>query len=76
MFNDPVEAYEKYEQELKGNCDFIIVCYHGGFEKSLEDNMTPTEALTKENQGSELLETFDSIDMIFSGHQHRHSYSK
>ena len=75
-FNDPVKAYAKYEQELKENCDFIIVCYHGGFEKSLEDNTTPTEALTKENQGSELLEKFDSIDMILSGHQHRSFITK
>ena len=75
-FNDPVKAYAKYEQELKENCDFIIVCYHGGFEKSLEDNTTPTETLTKENQGSELLEKFDSIDMILSGHQHRSFITK
>lgn len=75
-FNDPVEAYGKYEQELKENCDFIIVCYHGGFEKSIEDNITPTEVLTKENQGSELLEKFDSIDMILSGHQHRSFITK
>lgn len=75
-FNDPVEAYGKYEQELKENCDFIIVCYHGGFEKSIEDNITPTEALTKENQGSELLEKFDSINMILSGHQHRSFITK
>ena len=38
----------QFEKELKENCDFIIVCYHGGFEKSLDENMTPTEALTKE----------------------------
>ena len=76
LFNDPVETYAKYEQELKENCDFIIVCYHGGFERSIEDNITPTEALTKENQGSELLEKFDSIDMILSGHQHRSFITK
>lgn len=75
-FNNPVEMYAKYEKELKEQCDFIIVCYHGGFEKSLEDNTTPTEALTKENQGSELLEKFDSIDMILSGHQHRSFITK
>lgn len=75
-FNDPVETYAKYEEELKEKCDFIIVCYHGGFEKSLEDNTTPTEALTKENQGSELLEKFDSIDMVLSGHQHRSFITK
>ena len=75
-FNDPVEMYAKYEKELKENSDFIVVCYHGGFEKSLEDNTTPTEALTKENQASELLEKFDSIDMVLSGHQHRSFITK
>lgn len=75
-FLDVVKQYAKYEKELKENCDFIVVCYHGGFEKSLEDNTTPTEALTKENQGSELLEKFDSIDMILSGHQHRSFITK
>lgn len=70
-FLDPVATYKKYEDELKNSCDFIVVCYHGGFEKSLDGQMTPTEKLTKENQGSELLENFDSIDMILSGHQHR-----
>lgn len=76
VFNDPVESYAKYEKELKENSDFIIVCYHGGFEKSLEDNTTPTEALTKENQASELLEKFSSIDMVLSGHQHRSFITK
>ena len=32
-FLDPVEMYRKYESELKEQSDFIIVCYHGGFEK-------------------------------------------
>ena len=75
-FLDPVEMYKKYENDLKEQSDFIIVCYHGGFEKSLDENMTPTEKLTKENQGSELLEKFDSIDMILSGHQHRSLIAK
>ena len=70
-FEDPVAMYGKYEEELKDKCDFIIACYHGGFEKSLDEEMIPTEVLTKENQGSELLETYSSIDMILSGHQHR-----
>ena len=70
-FNNPVEMYGKYEKDLKEQCDLIVVCYHGGFEKSIEDNNTPTEALTKENQGSELLNKYPSIDIILSGHQHR-----
>ena len=75
-FLDVVKQYAKYEKELKEKCDFIIVCYHGGFEKSLDENMTPTEALTKENQASELLENSDSINMILSGHQHRSFITK
>ena len=54
----------------------IIVCYHGGFEKSLDGNNTPTEKLTKENQASELLENYDSIDIVLSGHQHRSFITK
>ena len=75
-FLNPVEMYKKYESELKEKSDYIIVCYHGGFEKTLDENMIPTEKLTKENQGSELLENFDSIDMILSGHQHRSLIAK
>ncbi len=70
-FDNPVDMYAKYEEELKSKCDFIIVCYHGGFEKSLDEEMTPTEVLTRENQASELLEKYSSINMILSGHQHR-----
>lgn len=75
-FLDPVNMYAKYEEELKEKSDLIVVCYHGGFEKSLDENMSPTESLTKENQGSELLEQFDSIDIILSGHQHRSFITK
>lgn len=70
-FLDPVDMYRKYEEELKEQADFIIVAYHGGFERSLDEQMEPTENLTKENQASELLQEFDSIDLILSGHQHR-----
>ena len=75
-FLDPVEVYGKYEKELKEKADFIVVCYHGGFEKSLDGTNTPTEKLTKENQASELLEKYDSIDMVLSGHQHRSFITK
>ena len=75
-FLNPVEVYGKYEDELKEKADFIVVCYHGGFEKSLDGTNTPTEKLTKENQASELLEKYDSIDMVLSGHQHRSFITK
>lgn len=70
-FLDPVKVYGEYENELKEKSDMIIVCYHGGFEKSLDGKNIPTEKLTKENQASELLEKYDSIDVVLSGHQHR-----
>lgn len=75
-FLNPVEVYGKYEKELKEKSDIIVVCYHGGFEKSLDGNNIPTEKLTKENQASELLETYDSIDIVLSGHQHRSFITK
>ena len=70
-FLDPIEVYRLYEKEMKEQSDFIIVNYHGGFEKDLENHTEPTEELTGENQGSELLNTFDSIDILLTGHQHR-----
>lgn len=71
VFHNPIEMYKKYEAEMKENSDMIIVLYHGGFEKSLDEHFIPTEILRKENQGSEFLETFDSIDIMLTGHQHR-----
>lgn len=70
-FYNPVEIYKKYEKELLDNSDKIVVLYHGGFEKSLDEYFIPTEVLNGENQASEMLEKFDSIDIILSGHQHR-----
>lgn len=76
VFHDPVEMYAKYEKEMIDNSDYIIVLYHGGFEKSIDGKFIPTEKLNKENQASELLEKFESIDIILSGHQHRSFITK
>lgn len=75
-FFNPIKLYAKYENELKEKSDLIIVLYHGGFEKSLDVKFSPTERLNGENQASELLERFDSIDIILSGHQHRSFITK
>lgn len=61
---------------MKEQSDIIIVNYHGGFEKCVEHNDKFTEKDTKENQGSQLINTFDSIDILFSGHQHREIITK
>lgn len=70
-FNSPIDSYAKYEAELKANSDIIIVNYHGGFECDPKDGVTLTEPDTSENVGSKLITTFDSIDIILTGHQHR-----
>lgn len=70
-FLNPVDMYAKYEEEMKNSSDMIIILYHGGFEKSLDNNFSPTEILNKENQGSEFVERFNSFDILLSGHQHR-----
>lgn len=75
-FLDPVQEYKKYEAELKGQTDLIIYAYHGGFEKSVDGLNIPTEELNKENQASELLEQYDSIDIMLTGHQHRSFITK
>lgn len=75
-FLDPVEEYALYEKELIEKTDLIIYAYHGGFEKSIDGLNIPTEELTKENQASELLEKYDSIDILLSGHQHRSFITK
>ncbi len=70
-FLDPVKVYGQYEEELKKKADIIVVNYHGGFECAIDNLDLATENLTKENQASELIKTYDSIDVILSGHQHR-----
>lgn len=76
VFHNPIDMYKKFENEMKEKSDMIIVLYHGGFEKSIEGDNQPTERLTAENQGSEFLEKFDSIDLMLTGHQHRSFITK
>lgn len=70
-FLSPLDAYAKYEPEMKSQADIIIVNYHGGFECDITDGTTLTEPDTSENVGSKLIEMFDSIDIMLTGHQHR-----
>ena len=50
--------------------DYTICLYHGGFERDLLEGY-PTEVLTGENQGYQLLQQLPGIDILISGHQHR-----
>lgn len=70
-FISPIDAYRKYEAQMQANADIIIVNYHGGFECDITDGITMTEPDSSENAGSKLIQTFDSIDIMLTGHQHR-----
>ena len=49
--------------------DFIIVNYHGGFERDPETGEI-TEIFTGENQGYMMMEEIPSINLLLTGHQH------
>lgn len=66
-FLDPIEVLK--QEIVKADADKIIVFYHGGFERDLNDGH-PTEKLTGENVGYAILNT-PGVDALFSGHQHR-----
>lgn len=49
--------------------DYIICCYHGGFEKDPQ-TLEPIGKDTGENQGYRMLEEIPEIDILIAGHQH------
>lgn len=70
-FQSAVETLYSQLPELRKQSDVVVVSYHGGFERDLETD-EPTEALTGENEASEILRLFsDDIDVLITGHQHR-----
>jgi len=50
--------------------DYIVCVYHGGFERDLYSGL-PTEELTGENEGYQILQEVPGIDVLITGHQHR-----
>ena len=69
-FSDAFESTKKYAKELKKQVDFLIVNYHGGFERDFTSNELVVED-TGENQGSKMLHSIPEIDLLLTGHQHR-----
>jgi 2',3'-cyclic-nucleotide 2'-phosphodiesterase/3'-nucleotidase len=71
-FNDAFETVKKEVNQLKEieHPDFIIVNYHGGFERDFDTFELSTED-TGENQGSKMLKEINGIDLLLTGHQHR-----
>lgn len=75
-FESPVEYAKKWVTELREveKVDIVIVSYHGGFETDTEDNSKIS--VTGENQGYEICNNVKGIDVLLTGHQHRHISDK
>ena len=71
-FKDAFESIKKTVASVKKteNPDFIIVSYHGGFERDLETHEFSMDD-TGENQGFRILKEIPDIDLLLTGHQHR-----
>lgn len=62
-FANPIDTYAHYEEEMKAASDLIVVMSHSGIGGSTGGDGT--------GYMEELVETFDSVDLVFSGHEHR-----
>lgn len=70
QFESAYDMAKKWVPLLKQEADIVVVCYHGGFERDLQTGK-PTEALTGENEGYQILTKIPGIDVLLTGHQHR-----
>ncbi|MDF1509781.1 bifunctional UDP-sugar hydrolase/5'-nucleotidase [Robertmurraya sp. DFI.2.37] len=72
LFIDTFESLKKWVRFLKENerFDLLVVSYHGGFERDIISGEA-TESLTGENQGYEICQEIEGIDVLLTGHQHR-----
>jgi len=72
IFKDAFESIKETVAlvKTKANPDFIVVSYHGGFERDLE-TQKPSMEDTGENQGYRILKEIPEIDLLLTGHQHR-----
>ena len=64
---DPILALKEELEKLKGQCDFTVCIYHGGFEEDLSTGKKLSE--TRENEACRLSRELD-FDLLLTGHQH------
>lgn len=70
VFKSALETAKEFVPKLRKQADIVVLSYHGGFEKDL-DTGVPTETLTGENEGYDILHQVEGIDVFLTGHQHR-----
>lgn len=73
IFENALETTKQWVSYIKEHEQphLFIVAYHGGFERDLQTG-EPTEILTGENQGYEMCQEIEGIDILLTGHQHRY----
>ncbi|EKU48574.1 bifunctional metallophosphatase/5'-nucleotidase [Staphylococcus massiliensis] len=69
-FETTVSYLKAHIQSVRDKADIVVVSYHGGFERDLETG-NETEQQTGENEGYQILQEVDGIDVLITGHQHR-----
>ena len=70
QFQNVIQAAKTWVPRVRELCDLLVVSYHGGFAV---DPITNEHYCSNEleNQGYQLWEEFRTIDVLFTGHQHR-----
>lgn len=70
IISDVFDTLKKEVENIKNTVDYVIVLYHGGFERDI-DSGGVTEPFTGENVGYKICEEIEGIDVLITGHQHR-----
>ncbi|MTV83290.1 bifunctional metallophosphatase/5'-nucleotidase [Secundilactobacillus folii] len=70
-FHTAVSIAKEMVPKLKKIADIVIVCYHGGFERSLRTGKLIESLSNGENEAYQLLKEVKGIDALITGHQHR-----
>lgn len=70
VIKDAFDTTKALVASLRPTVDYLIVSYHGGFEKDLTTFEFNTDD-TGENQGAKMLLEIPDIDLLLTGHQHR-----
>ena len=65
-FANPIETYDHYEAEMLEKADMIVLMSHSGID--IEGDGT--------GYIRQLIQTHDSVDLVFSGHEHRDGVTK
>ena len=70
-FLDAFESARTLLPEIKRQCDFLVLAYHGGIERDPQTKEPIRGTNPTENQGVKLWDNLPEIDLLLLGHQHK-----